>query len=138
METAYLYLALSGVLTVLLWTPYILARMVLWGVPTFLNNYPKGYPAEQPEPPLWAQRSHRAHLNLVETMPAFIAVIVAAGSIVQNNFDAIALWAQVFFYSRIAHALVYILGIPYLRTPSYLISWAAILMIGVQVAGQVN
>lgn len=133
METAYLYLALSGVLTLLLWVPYILARMVVWGLPTFLSNYPDGYPAVQPEPPLWAQRAHRAHLNMVETMPAFIAVVLAAGALVDGaGATAVGQWAQVFFLARVAYAIVYLLGIPYLRTPVYLISWAAVLMIGVQ------
>ena len=30
METAYCYVGLSVVLSVLLWIPYILARMVVW------------------------------------------------------------------------------------------------------------
>ncbi|MCR9080005.1 MAG: MAPEG family protein [Hyphomonadaceae bacterium] len=131
METAYTYLALSGVLTLLLWTPYILARLFVWGLPTFLNNYPEGFPATAPEPPLWAQRSQRAHLNMVETMPAFIAVIVAATWLVGDAQGAlIGGLAQVFFFARLAHAAVYTLGIPYLRTPVYLISWGAVLMIG--------
>ena len=133
METAYLYLGLSGLLTLLLWTPYILARMVVWGLPTFLNNYPDGYPAVQPEPPLWAQRAHRAHLNMVETMPAFIAVVLAAGALADSaGAAAVGQWAQVFFLARVGHAVVYMLGIPYLRTPVYLVSWAAVLMIGAQ------
>lgn len=135
MDTAYLYLALSGMLTVLLWTPYILARVFVWGLPTFLNNYPEGFPATQPEPPLWAQRAQRAHLNMVETMPAFIAVVAAAGFLADATAgDAIGLWAQIFFFARLAHAAVYTLGLPYLRTPVYLVSWAAILVIGAQAA----
>ena len=135
MDTAYLYLALSGMLTVLLWTPYILARVFVWGLPTFLNNYPKGFPATQPEPPLWAQRAQRAHLNMVETMPAFIAVVAAAGFLADAAAgDAIGMAAQVFFFARLAHAAVYILGLPYLRTPVYLVSWAAVLVIGLQAA----
>lgn len=131
METAYTYLALSGVLTLLLWTPYILARLFVWGLPTFLNNYPEGFPATAPEPPLWAQRSQRAHLNMVETMPAFVAVIVAATWLVGDAQGAlIGGLAQVFFFARLAHAVIYTLGIPYLRTPVYLISWGAVLMIG--------
>lgn len=131
METAYFYLALSGILTLLLWTPYILARVFVWGLPTFLNNYPDNFPAEQPEPPLWAARAQRAHLNMVETMPAFIAVIVAAGFVApQTAHVDIASWAQIFFFARVAHAVVYIAGIPFLRTPVYLLSWASILVIG--------
>ena len=133
MESAYFYLALSGLLAVLLWIPYILARAITWGIPTFLNNYPEGFPKEQPEPPLWAARSHRAHLNMVETLPAFAAVVIAAGALApQTAYATIAMWAQIFFFARIGHAVVYTLGIPYLRTPVYLVSWAAVIMIALQ------
>lgn len=134
METAYLFLAFSGMLTVLLWTPYILARVFVWGLPTFLNNYPDGFPNTQPDVPLWAARAQRAHLNMVETMPAFVAVVLAAGFLVgEQSGSSIGFWAGVFFLSRLGHAVVYIAGIPYLRTPVYLVSWASILMIGKQV-----
>lgn len=134
MEQAYFYLALSGILTVLLWTPYILARVFVWGLPSFLHNYPEGYPATEPDPPLWAQRAKRAHLNMVETMPAFVAVVLGvalAGN--AAGLEAAGQWAQIFFFARLGHAFVYTLGVPFLRTPVYLISWAAILMIGIQI-----
>lgn len=133
MQDVFIYLALSGVLTVLLWTPYIVARLFVWGLPAFLNNYPEGFPASQPEPPVWAQRAQRAHLNMVETMPAFIAVAVAAAALETGSAAVIAGWAAVFFYARVLHAVVYIAGVPYLRTPVYLVSWAAILMIGAKI-----
>jgi uncharacterized MAPEG superfamily protein len=44
------------------------------------------------------------------------------------------MWAQFFFFARIAHAVVYITGIPFLRTPVYLASWFAILAIAAQFA----
>ena len=136
MDSAYFFLGLSGVLTLLLWTPYILARLVVWGLPVFLHNYPEGFPAKQPDPPLWAQRAHRAHLNMVETLPAFAAVVIAAGHLAPDAADgSIATWSSVFFLARMAHAGIYILGVPYLRTPSYLVSWAAILAIAVQALG---
>lgn len=134
METAYTYLALSGLLTVLLWAPYIVGRMFVWGIPTFLTNYPEGFPKQEPETPLWMDRAKRAHLNMVETMPAFIAVVVAAGLLGDSSIgQTVGMWAKVFFFARVLHAIVYTLGIPVLRTPVYLASWAAILMIGVQV-----
>ena len=134
MEQAYYLVALSGVFAVLMWIPYILARLVGWGVKDFLNNYPKGFPATEPEPPLWAQRAKRAHLNMVETLPAFIAVVFAA-SMLPGQVDEASVnsWAMVFYYARVVHYIVYSLGIPYLRTPAYLVSWAAILAIGFQV-----
>lgn len=133
MEQAYHYLALAGVLTVLMWTPYILARLAVWGLRDFITNYPAGFPAVEPEPPLWAQRAKRAHLNMVETMPAFIAVIVAAAFLPDRvSGEFVGYWAMVFFYARVVHYIVYTLGIPLLRTPTYLVSWAAILAISVQ------
>ena len=132
MEQAYTYLALSGMLTVLLWTPYIVERLLNWGPMTFINNYPEGFPATEPEPAMWAQRAKRAHLNMVETMPAFIAVVVAAGLLSRGDAATVGQWAMIFFFARLAHAVVYIMAIPFLRTPVYLISWAAVLMIGLQ------
>lgn len=132
MNDIYLYLTLSGVLTLLLWTPYIIARLFSWGLGTFLNNYPENFPDEQPKQALWATRAQRAHLNMVETMPAFIAVVIGASQL--NISDSavlltITFWVTIFFWSRLVHAVVYIAGIPYLRTPVYLVSWVAILMI---------
>ena len=70
---------------------------------------------------------------MVETLPAFIAVIIAADALASHAaYAAIGWWAQVFFVARAAHAVVYITGIPYLRTPVYLVSWLAILMIGTE------
>ena len=134
MDTAYYYLGLSGMLAVLLWTPYILSRAITWGIPTFLKNYPEGFPKEQPEAPLWAVRSQRAHLNMVETLPAFAAVVVAAGMLEpEGAYASIAMWSQIFFFARVVHAVVYTLGIPFLRTPVYLVSWAAVLLIGANI-----
>ena len=133
MKPALYYLASSGILCVLLWTPYILNRLFVWGLPAFLSNYPNNkFPAEAPDIPVWAQRAQRTHLNLVETLPAFAAVVVAAYLTDANN-AIVATWAAIFFWARVFHASVYILGVPYLRTPIYLISWAAVLVIGAQV-----
>lgn len=132
MQDIYFYLALSGVLTLLLWTPYIVARLFNWGLGTFLNNYPENFPKEEPSQPLWAARAQRAHLNMVETLPAFAAVVIGALHLGEGNaavITTIAMWSGVFFWSRVGHAVVYILGVPYLRTPIYLVSWFAILAI---------
>lgn len=135
--TAVVYVALSATLCVLLWAPYIGARaFVAWGLPAFLRNYTEGFPARSPEQPLWAARAQRAHLNLVETLPAFVAVVWAASVIAPASAGpAVATWSAVFFWARVAHAFVYIAGIPYLRTPVYLVSWASILAIAVLAVG---
>jgi uncharacterized MAPEG superfamily protein len=37
--------------------------------------------------------------------------------------------AQIFFYARVAYAVFYLVGVPWLRTGSWLVSIAGILMI---------
>ena len=69
---------------------------------------------------------------MVETLPAFVAVFIAVGLLRTDAGETISMWAQVFFISRIVHAVVYTLDLPYLRTPIYLVSWFAILAIGYQ------
>ncbi|NER79339.1 MAG: MAPEG family protein [Leptolyngbya sp. SIO1D8] len=133
MDLTLYYLAASGMLCVLLWIPYILNRVFVWGIPAFASNYPsKKFPVEAPPVPVWAERAQRAHLNMVETLPAFAAVVLAA-YLSNANSTIVANWAAIFFWTRIFHATVYILGVPYLRTPVYLISWVAVLAIGMQV-----
>ena len=133
MNSTLYYLAASGMLCILLWVPYILNRVFVWGIPAFASNYPsKKFPADRPPIPVWAERAQRTHLNMVETLPAFAAVVLAAYLTDANN-GIVAMWAAIFFWARIFHASVYILGVPYLRTPIYLVSWAAVLMIGAQV-----
>ncbi len=128
MSAAYSFLALSAALTLLQWLPYIVSRLFSWGPLVFINNYPEGFPATEPEPPIWAQRAKRAHSNMVETLPAF-AVAVLVAEAVSPVAGFVASCAALFFYSRLVYALVYILGIPFLRTPVYLLSWGATLAI---------
>lgn len=133
MNIALYYLASSGMLCVLLWVPYIVNRLFVWGIPAFASNYPhRKFPAEAPAIPVWAERAQRTHLNMVETLPAFAAVVLAA-HLTEANPGVVATWAAIFFWARVMHASIYILGVPYLRTPTYLISWAAVLVIGAQV-----
>lgn len=135
LETAYFYLALSGVLTILLWLPYVFGRLLVVGLIGLFHGYPNGRPPTEKVLPLWAERAKRAHYNMVETMPAFIAVVVAAGFMLRGDSqaaEAVACWAKIFFYSRIAHAIAYTFGTPFLRTPIYLLSWVAVLAIAAE------
>ena len=98
----------------------------------FIKNYTDNFPLEEPPQPLWAKRAQRAHLNMVETMPAFIAVVIGAQYFADgaaSSVTAIATWCAVFFWARVAHAVFYILGVPFVRTPIYLLSWLSILVI---------
>ena len=121
-------------LALLQWTPYIAQRAFLWGLGDFLRNYPEGFPAREPEPPLWAQRAKRAHLNMVESLPSFTAVVLA--SHVAGTPDVVtATPAFLFLVARVAYAVAYTAGVPFLRTPTYLLGWGATLYIAAQALG---
>lgn len=135
-NTAYTYLALSGVLTAVLWVPYVIARTGVTGL-VGSQTYGDDFPRTQPVLPPWAARSQRAHMNMIETMAAFIPVFLAAMAMTDSPAATatIAQWTMVFFYARVAHAVVYTLGIPFTRTPAFFVSWLSIVMIAVEALG---
>jgi uncharacterized MAPEG superfamily protein len=111
MTTDLQYLALTAALTASLWIPYIVAQVMTNG---FLaaNNYVD--PTPRPVP-LWGRRADRTYLNAVEAFAPFAAVVIVAHLAGKANAMT-AFWAAWFFWMRLAHALVYLTGIPYIRT----------------------
>lgn len=68
--------------------------------------------------PAWIERTRRAHTNMVENLAPFACLVLVAH--VTGKADATtALGSQVFFIARVAHAGIYIAGIPYLRTLAF-------------------
>lgn len=115
------YLAWTSLLTAALWIPYIAGQVRTNG---FLQ--PANYRDPAPRPvPLWAQRANRAHLNSVEAFAPFAALVIIA-HIGGTANEATATWAAVFFWSRVCHAVVYLLGIPYLRTLIFTAGFVAV------------
>lgn len=123
------YLVWSAALCGVLWLPYIAARAKFWGLPAVL-----GYPDDPPQMPNWVKRSERAHLNMVENLPIFAVLVLAAHTL--GAFDAqTAMGAMLFFWGRVAHAAILTAGIPYLRTLAFLVSWAGMVLIFLRLIG---
>lgn len=86
------------------------------------------------EQPAWAARTQRAHANLMENLPHYaIVVLIAALTHHTNAITAMAGW--VFLGARVAHALVYIAGVTYVRTAAFYVGVAAELAIASQLFG---
>jgi uncharacterized MAPEG superfamily protein len=81
-------------------------------------------------PPLtgWALRAQRAHLNMLESLVVFAVFVLVANATGRLN-EATALGANLFFWGRLAYALVYLLGVPWLRTLIWGVSVAGLLVI---------
>ncbi len=76
----------------------------------------------------WVGRAQRAHHNMLESLVLFAALVLVAGAAERTNATT-AFAAQLFFWSRLAYAVVYVAGIPWLRTAVWLASvWALILI----------
>lgn len=76
----------------------------------------------------WAGRAQRAHHNMLENLLLFTALVLAA-VVSQRTNSTTLLGAQIFFWARLAYALVYVIGIPWLRTGVWAVSVAGLIMI---------
>jgi uncharacterized MAPEG superfamily protein len=79
----------------------------------------------------WAGRARRAHLNMLESIVLFTALVLIAT--VANKANAMtAMGAMIFFWARLAYAIVYLVGIPWLRTLVWAASVVGLVIIVVQ------
>ncbi|WIM12516.1 MAPEG family protein [Enhydrobacter sp.] len=78
-----------------------------------------------------AGRAKRAHLNMVENLVLFAALVLIAAAAGKAN-AATATGAAIFFWARLAHAIIYLIGIPWLRTLAWAVSVVGMIMIAVQ------
>ena len=113
MKTELLYLVWVTILTGLLWIPYILDRIAVWGLADTV-----GYP-ENPKPQSpWAQRMKKAHLNAVENLVVFATLVLAAQALnVTNSVTATA--CVVYFWARVVHLGAYTFAVPWVRTLAF-------------------
>ena len=87
-------------------------------------------------PPLTglAGRMQRVVANHVEGLVMFAPLIlIAAVTHISNRWTVLG--AELFFWSRLAHAVLYIAGVPYLRTVVFFVGLAGTLMVLLAVLG---
>ena len=84
-----------------------------------------------PEIKGWGGRAARAHRNMLENLVLFAALVLVAVAVGKTNAMTL-LGAQIFFWARIVYALVYIAGVPWLRTGAWAVSVVGLAMIFLQ------
>ena len=130
MKTELQYLVYVTVLTGLLWVPYILDRIATRGLLDAV-----GYP-ENPKPQSpWALRLLKAHLNAVENLVVFAALVLAAVAAGVSN-SVIASASVVYFWARVVHALGYTFAVPWVRTLAFAVGFFAQAAIAWQLLGR--
>ena len=121
MNTELTYLAYTALLTATLWIPYIVAQVRTNG-----QLQPQNYLDPTPrQVPLWGQRAYRAHLNAVEAFAPFAALVLIAQVAGKTN-GMTAFFAASFFWLRLIHAVVFWIGVPYVRTIVFTLGWIAV------------
>jgi len=81
-----------------------------------------------PEITGWGGRAARAHRNMLENLVLFAILVLVAVAAGKTN-SATLMGAQIFLGARIVYALVYIAGIPWLRTAVWGLSVVGMAMI---------
>ena len=114
MPVELFWLMLTVAMTALIWVPYILDRIMVRGLMDAMAN---PSPSDRPQS-AWAQRMMAAHMNGVENLVIFAPLVLAAHAL-NISSAATVFAAALYFWSRLAHLVVYTLGIPVLRTLAF-------------------
>lgn len=124
------WLTLTALATGLMWVPHILWLISSRGLVAALMDGEHDIDYAAP----WAARARRAHLNAVENLAVFGA-LVAALAISGQGDGLTAGAAALFFVARIGHFVVYLAGLPVVRTLIFAIGVGCQLVIGLRVIG---
>ncbi len=74
--------------------------------------------------PGWTKRAVQAHANMIENLAPFAVLVLVAHVYGKANLTT-ALGATIFFWGRVIHLIVYVVGIIYLRSLAWFGAWVA-------------
>jgi uncharacterized MAPEG superfamily protein len=76
----------------------------------------------------FAGRAKRAHQNMMESLPLFIGLVLIAHIAGKTN-GATLTGCELFFWGRLAHWILYVIGVPWLRTIAWVVSIIGLIVI---------
>src|ERR1700742_3594663 len=114
------WLTCTVILTGLLWVPYILNHIMVRGLFGSMANPSR---ADKPHAE-WATRLMFAHDNAVENLVVFAPLVLILAELDYSTKWTVYATA-VYFWARVAHLLVYTLGLPVFRTLAFTVGFLA-------------
>src|SRR4029077_5695555 len=105
--------------TGLLWVPYIIDRCMVRGLMGAMANPSRKDKAQS----AWAMRLYFAHTNAVENLMIFAPLVLILDS-QGHSTESTAIACAVYFWARLAHVIVYTMGVPVLRTLAFAAGFA--------------
>src|SRR3954447_4904327 len=131
MTKELLWLTLTVILTGLMWVPYILDRIMVRGLMGAMANPSRG---DKPQS-AWAQRLYFAHTNAVENLVIFAPLVLILDAL-NHSTQSTLIACAMYFWARLAHAIVYTMGVPVLRTLAFTVGFIAQVMLVMAVFGK--
>jgi uncharacterized MAPEG superfamily protein len=131
MSRELMWLTLTVILTGVMWIPYILDRIMVRGLMGAMANPARD---DKPQTP-WAQRLYFAHTNAVENLVIFATLVLILNAM-DHSTEATVIACAVYFWARLAHVIIYALGIPVLRTLSFAVGFLAQLALVLAIFGK--
>jgi uncharacterized MAPEG superfamily protein len=114
------WLTLTVILTGLMWIPYTINRSQVRGLAGSMAN-----PSRNDKPHAeWANRLMFAHDNAVENLVTFAPLVLILNAIDHSSSWTVVACA-VYFWARVAHLIVYTLGLPVFRTIAFTVGFLA-------------
>lgn len=119
-------------LTMLLYSTLLL--LVLIGIPAveaILKNgalVQAGSRDDMPEPTLFNKRATRLSNNMIENLALFAPLVLIA-NVAEISTGTTVLGAQIFFFARVIHAIIYLAGLPMIRPVFWMAGVVGTLMI---------
>ena len=129
MTTELFYLLLAAILTGVLWIPVVIGYVLSRG-PLKPSDYKVAPTSPLPD---WVNRANRAHINAVENLVPFAAVVLIAHAVgVTTSITEIS--AAVYFYARAVHAPIHIGGFSLFRarTVIFTVAWIAFITFAIE------
>src|SRR5580698_10111890 len=114
------WLSLTVILTGLLWVPYILNRLLVRGLLGAMANPTRDAKPLAP----WATRLMFSHDNAVENLVIFAPLVLILAQLDYSTKWTVYACA-VYFWARVAHLIVYTLGLPVFRTLAFTVGFLA-------------
>ncbi len=123
MTAELMYLVWSVALTFIIMLIALSGATLQVGLPKLAGNR-----EAIPEMTGWAGRAARAHRNMLESLVLFAALVLVAKVANVHNATTV-LGAELFFWGRVAHAVIYIAGIAWARTLAWAVSVAGLILL---------
>ena len=131
MSQELMWLTLTVILTGLMWVPYILDRAMVRGLMGAMANPSRN---DKPQSP-WAQRLYFAHTNAVENLVIFATLVLILNAM-QHSTQSTVIACAVYFWARLAHAIIYAMGVPVLRTLAFTVGFLAQVVLVIAIFGK--